>query len=252
MLKKRLIPVLILRNGQVVQSVQFRHTNVIHWDPATAVEFFNRWTVDEMVILDVSRDLQEREKFYAAVDALSSKTFVPLTVGGWVASVNEMRKLLRLGADKVCINTEAVTRPAFITECAEVFGNQCVVVSIDAKRNAAGRQVVFVDRGRRETDLEPVRWAVEAEARGAGELFVNSIDHDGNRKGYDLALMKSIADAVRVPVIAFGGVFEWQHLVDGVLKGDAEAVAAANIFHYTEHSTRKAKEFMRQAGIDVR
>src|SRR6516162_287690 len=126
MLKKRLIPVLILRNGQVVQSVQFRHTNVIHWDPATAVEFFNRWTVDEMVILDVSRDLQEREKFYAAVDALSSKTFVPLTVGGWVASVNEMRKLLRLGADKVCINTEAVTRPAFITECAEVFGNQCV------------------------------------------------------------------------------------------------------------------------------
>jgi cyclase len=252
MLKKRLIPVLILRDGRVVQSVQFKHTNVIHWNPVTAVDFFNAWAVDEIIILDVSRNLAQRQKFYDAVLALSRKCFVPLSVGGWVTSVEEVRRLLRIGADKVVINTAAVRRPDLVTEVAEIFGSQCVVVSLDVRGHADGRREVYVDRGREATGLEPVAWAVRAVAHGAGELFVTSIDHDGNRGGYDLELMRSVAEAVDVPVIAFGGVFTWDHLVRGIVEGKAEAVSAANIFHYTELSTRRAKDHMRHAGIDVR
>lgn len=252
MLKKRLIPVLILRDGRVVQSVQFKHTNVIHWNPATAVDFFNAWAVDEIVLLDVSRDLAQRERFHEAAAALSRKCFVPLTAGGWVRSVDDMRHLLRLGADKVVINTEATRRPAFISECATIFGSQCVVVSIDVRHDAEGRPVVWIDRGRESTGRDPVEWAREVEAKGAGELFVTSIDHEGVRKGYDLELVRTVAEAVDIPVIAFGGVFTWQHLVDGITIGRAEAVSAANIFHYTEHSTKKAKDFLRAAGVDVR
>jgi cyclase len=252
MLKKRLIPVLILRDGQVVQSVQFKHTNVIHWNPVTAVDFFNGWAVDEIIILDVSRKLGQRQKFYDAISALSTKCFVPLSVGGWVTSVDDMRMLLRLGADKIVVNTAAVRRPALLTEGAAVFGSQCVVVSIDARRTAEGRHEVYIDRGREATGLDPVAWARAAVAHGAGELLVNSIDHDGNRGGYDLELIRGVAEAVEVPVIAFGGVFTWDHLVGGIVDGKAEAVAAANIFHYTELSTRRAKDHMRQAGIDVR
>lgn len=252
MLKKRLIPVLILRDGLVVQSVKFQHTNVIHWKPVTAIDFFNRWAVDEIVVLDVSRTTKKREKFYETISGLSKKCFVPLTVGGWVTEVDEMRQLLRLGADKVVVNTQAVRTPDFITQCATVFGNQCVVVSIDAKRNETGKQVVHIDRGKEPTEYVPAEWAQTAQQKGAGEIFINSIDHDGNRAGYDLELVRSITQAVTLPVIAFGGVLEWQHLVDGILIGNADAAAAANIFHYTEHSTKKAKDHMRQAGIDVR
>lgn len=252
MLKKRLVPVLILRDGQVVQSVQFKHTNVIHWNPVTAVDFFNAWAVDEIIILDVSRTLARRQKFYDAVSGLSRKCFVPLSVGGWVTSVDDMRMLLRIGADKVVINTAAVRRPALLEEGAAVFGSQCLVVSIDARKNAEGRHEVYIDRGREATALDPVAWARAAVAHGAGELLVNSIDHDGNRGGYDVELMRAIAEGVDVPVIAFGGVFTWDHLVHGIVDGKAEAVAAANIFHYTELSTRRAKDHMRQAGIDVR
>ncbi len=252
MLKKRLIPVLIIRDGQVVQSVQFRHTNVIHSMPATAVDFFNKWAVDEIVVLDVSRDLTQRDKFYDVVLALSKKCFVPLTVGGWVTSVDEVRRLLRLGADKVTINTAAVEHPEFIGECSRVFGAQCIVVSIDVKKHAEGSYEVFTDRGRKPTGLSPVDWAQKAQEMGAGEIFVNCIEHDGFRKGYDLALLQSMVSAVAIPVIAMGGVFTWQHLVDGILAGGADAVAAANILHYTEHSTKKAKKYMQEQGIDVR
>lgn len=252
MLKKRLVPVLILRDGRVVQSVRFRHTNVIHWNPVTAVDFFNAWAVDEIVVLDVSRDTRHRQRFYDAVLGLSAKCFVPLTVGGWVTDVEEMRHLLRLGADKVVINTAAVRRPELITEGARLFGSQCIVVSIDARRSDALGREVYVDRGREATGLAAVEWARIAEARGAGELLVTSIDHDGARGGYDLELIRSVAEAVEIPVIAFGGVFTWDHLVAGVREGRAEAVAAANIFHYTEHSTKKAKEHLRASGVDVR
>jgi len=251
-LKKRLIPVLILRDGVIVQSIKFQHTNVIHWKPVTAVDFFNRWAVDEIVLLDVSRNIDKREKFYKVVEGLSKKCFVPLTVGGWVNSINEMRQLLRLGADKVCINTEAVRRPEFITECARVFGSQCVVASIDSKRNGNDDEEVFIDRGQEPTGLKTVQWARTVQDRGAGEILLNSIDHDGFRQGYNLKLLREVTKTVEIPLIAMGGVFTWDHLADGVLKGGADAVAAANIFHYTEHSTKKAKEFMRMSGIAVR
>lgn len=251
MLKRRLIPVLILRDGQVVQSIQFKHTNVIHWNPVTAVDFFNRWAVDEIVVLDVSRSQKKRERFYEIVGELSGKCFVPLAVGGWVDSVDEMRALTRLGADKVAINTAAFRRPELISECAAVFGSQCVVVSIDA-RQVEGHEVVCIDRGREPTEVEVVEWAQRAEEAGAGEIFLNSIEHDGFRQGYNLELLARVTAAVDIPVIAMGGVFEWQHLVDGITHGGADAVAAANIFHYTEHATRKAKAFMVEAGVDVR
>ena len=252
MLKKRLIPVLILRDGLVVQSIQFKHTNVIHWKPVTAVDFFNRWAVDEIAVLDVSRNQKQRDKFYDVVLGLSKKCFVPLTVGGRVDSVDEVRKLLRLGADKVTINTEAVRRPQLIKECAEVFGSQCIVISIDVKDHGEGKYEAYIDRGSEPTGLSPFDWARQAQEMGAGEIFLNCIDRDGFRQGYDLVLLRGVVDAVDIPVIAMGGVFTWQHLVDGVIEGGADAVAAANIFHYTEHSTKKAKRYMREAGIDVR
>jgi cyclase len=236
----------------VVQSVQFKHTNVIHWKPLTAVDFFNRWAVDEIVILDVTRNKKKRQKFLDVVLGLSNKCFVPLTVGGWVDSVDEVRQLLRLGADKVVINTEAVRKPHLITECASVVGSQCIVVSIDVKVHGNGSYEVYIDRAREPTGLSPIEWAANAQERGAGEIFLNCIDRDGFRQGYDLTLLKSVVEKVDIPVIAMGGVLTWQHLVAGVIIGGADAVAAANIFHYTEHSTKKAKEFMRQAGIDVR
>lgn len=252
MLKKRLIPVLILRGGRVVQSVRFQHTNVIHSDPGTAVDFFNRWAVDEILILDVSRDLRERDKFYDAVSELSRKCFVPLTAGGWVTSVEEIRTLLRYGADKVTLNTHAVCHPDFIAGCANTFGSQCMVVSIDVKVNGRGEWEVYTDRGRIGTGLSPFEWARKVQELGAGEIFLTSIDRDGTSMGYDLELVKRVVDSVDIPVIAFGGVSTWKHLNDGIELGGAEAVSAANVFHYTEHSTKHAKEYMRQSGIEVR
>lgn len=220
--------------------------------PATAVDFFNKWAVDEIVVLDVSRTQQKREKFYEVISKLSEKCFVPLTVGGWITSTDEVRSLLRMGADKVSINTAAIERPALITECARIFGNQCVVVSMDAKKQAGGEYEVYSDRGRTPTGLSPISWAATVQELGAGEIFLNCIDHDGFRKGYDLELLRQVVDAVEIPVIAMGGVFTWDHLVEGVTIGGADAVAAANILHYTEHSTKKAKNYMREHGIDVR
>jgi imidazole glycerol-phosphate synthase subunit HisF len=251
-LKTRLIPALVLRDGTVVRSVNFKHTNVIHWKPLTAVDFFNKWAVDEIVVLDVSRDLGKRELFYEVIEGLSRKCFVPLTVGGWVTTVEEVRHLLRLGADKVTINTEAVRRPEFITECARVFGAQCMVVAVDVRRDPDGTPKVWIDRGAELTQWTAPVWAREAEARGAGEIFLTSIDREGGGKGYDLDLVRAVVAAVSVPVVAFGGVFTWQHLVDGVTLGLADGVSAANAFHFTEHSTKKAKDFMRKSGVDVR
>jgi len=252
MLKKRLVAVLILRDGHVVQSVQFRHTNIIHWKPMTAVDFFDRWAIDEMVILDVSRTMANRSVFYDVIEGLSRKCFVPLTVGGWITSVDEVRKLLRLGADKVAVNTAAVKDPGFLRASMQAFGSQCIVASIDVKAHPEGRYEVFVDRGREPTGLNPVDWAKRVEALGAGEIFLNCIDRDGARQGYDLNLLRQVVEAVGIPVVAMGGVFTWQHLVDGLVEGHAEAVAAANIFHYTEFSTKKAKEYLQAAGIPVR
>ena len=251
MLKKRLIAVLILRDGQVVQSIRFKHTNVIHYDPVHAMEAFNKWSVDEIVLLNVSRGSESREAFAQAVEQVSRHCFVPLSVGGWITDAAYARHLLSKGADKLVLNTAFAEDPELVQTLSRRFGKQCIVASIDVKRDEAGTAKVTVDRGARLLDEEPVAWARRAQELGAGEIFFNSVDHDGARKGYDIASIKAIAGSVDIPVIAFGGVFTWSHLLAGIEAG-ADAVAAANIFHYTEQATRKAKSFLAAAGVPVR
>lgn len=251
MLKRRLIAVLILRGGKVVQSVRFKHTNVIHADLVHAIEAFNTWAVDEIVLLNVDRTPDGRNTFIDHLDRISARCFVPLTAGGWITDDAYAAALLRNGADKLVLNTAAVDDPALVTRLSERYGRQCIVVSLDLVTHDDGGKTVAVDRGRRDTGLDPVTAARRAQALGAGELLVNSIAHDGARRGYDLVPLRAIAAAVSIPVIAFGGVMSWDHLVAGIEAG-ADAVAAANIFHYTEHSTRRAKEAMAAAGIPVR
>jgi len=251
MLKKRLIAVLILRDGQVVQSVRFKHTNVIHYDAVHAMEAFNKWAVDEIVILNVSRDAASREQFSEIVERISRHCFVPLAAGGWVDGEEYAQKLLRSGADKLVINTALSDDPQLVARLALRYGRQCIVASMDVKRDATGLPLIAVDRGQRIVNASPEEWARKAVELGAGEILFNSIDHDGARKGYDLESIQKICKIVPIPVIAFGGVFSWKHLVEGVNAG-AAAVAVANQFHYTEQSTRKAKTYLANAGVLVR
>ena len=251
MLKKRLVAVLIIRDGRVVQSVRFQHTNSIHYNPVHALDCFNRWSVDEIVILNVSREQNSQDEFASVVKEISRKCFVPLTVGGWITDADYARRLLNVGADKLVVNSIVNDDPELVKKLSRRFGRQCIVVSMDLKRNEEDRALVMVDRGRRSTGSGPEQWARKAVELGAGEIFFNSIDHDGARGGYDLDSLKLVCAEVAVPVIAFGGVFRWEHLVEGIEAG-ADAVGAANIFHYTEHATMKAKRFMAEANILVR
>lgn len=251
MLKKRLVAVLILREGQVVQSVRFKHTNVIHYDPVHAMEAFNKWAVDEIVILNVSRNPESGDKFADIVNRISRQCFVPLAVGGWIKSEEYAKRLLRSGADKLIINTALADDPDLVSRLALHYGRQCIVASMDVKKDESGTSRIAVDRGSKLIATTPAEWAHKAVELGAGEIFFNSIDHDGARKGYDLDSIRKVCEAVSIPVIAFGGVFTWDHLVQGINAG-ASAVAAANLFHYTEQSTRKAKTHLAQAGVLVR
>lgn len=251
MLKNRLIANIILNEGNIVQSVNFNHTNVIG-NAITAVDFFNSWAIDEIIILDVSRTLKNRNKFHKIIEGLSKRCFVPLTVGGWIRDIEEMKKLFKEGADKVCINTQAVRNNNLISEASKFFGSQSIVVSIDVKKTNKKEYKVFINRGTEETNLNPVEWANNVEQLGAGEIFLTSIDNDGTKNGYDIELLKSITKQVSIPVISFGGVGNWQHFVDGIKIGGANAVSAANIFHYTEHSTHNAKKFLWESKMNVR
>jgi len=251
MLKNRLIAVILVRDGKVVQSVKFKHTNVIHYDPIHAIESFNKWAIDEIVVLNVSKEASSREQFIESIKKISVECFVPLSAGGWIADLEYARALIACGADKLVVNTHAVENPHFISELAQKFGNQCIVISIDSKRGDDGIEYVATDRGKNITRFKTGEWALKAETLGAGELFINSLDYDGNRKGYNLKLIESITSAVSIPVIAMGGVFRWEHLAEGIDAG-AGAVAAANIFHYTEHSTKKAKKFLIDKGLCFR
>jgi len=250
MVKNRLVACLLWRQGGIVQSVEFEHTNIIG-SASIAVEFFNVWGIDEIVLLDVSRSPNYRDDFYDTLQDISKQCFVPLTVGGWVDSTDEVRKLLKNGADKVAINTAAVKQPELVTEASNRFGTQCIVASIDAKRTDDGYEVC-VDRGRETTGYDPVNLAEEVEDLGAGEVFLTSIDRDGSKEGYDIDLVKSVTEAVSVPVVASGGAGEWSHLVEGIRQGNADAVSVANRFHHSQHSTTKAKEAMIKAGLNVR
>lgn len=251
MLKHRLIPNIILNNGNIVQSVNFKHTNVIG-NAITAVDFFNSWAVDEIIILDVSRSTDYRKNFHKIIMGLSKRCFIPLAVGGWIRDIKEIQQLLQEGADKVLINSEAVKNPDFIKECTRIFGSQCIVISVDVMKNNSNQYEVFVDRGRQGTGLNPVDWVKELEKLGTGEILLTSIDHDGTRIGYDLKLLQEVCTNVTIPVITFGGVGKWEHFVDGIKIGKADAVSAANIFHFSEHSTFNAKEFMIKSGLNVR
>jgi imidazole glycerol-phosphate synthase subunit HisF len=261
MLKKRLIPCLLLKNGVLVRSERFRvHQNI--GNPIHEVERYNKWAVDELVYLDISetdvydlgRDDLKVKNCPDPLDILAavSKTcFMPLTWGGRIRTLEDIRARLRRGADKVTINTQALAAPEFITAAAQTFGSQCIVVSMDVLRHEDGRHEVFTGHGREPTGLDPVIWARRVEASGAGEILLNSIDRDGTGRGYDLDLIRAVASATHIPVIACGGVGRFQHFVEGLAAG-ASAVSAANIFHFTELSDRQAKKALQQAGIDVR
>jgi imidazole glycerol-phosphate synthase subunit HisF len=251
MLKNRLIPNIICNNGNVVQSINFKHTNVVG-NAVTAVDFFNAWAVDELLVLDVSRNNKHREKFHQIITGLSKRCFVPLTVGGWITNIDEIKQFLKEGADKITINTEGVKNPKFIQEASSIFGSQCIVAAIDVKKNELNEYKVVINRGKEFTNLDPLSWAKEAEKLGAGEILLTSIDADGTKNGYDLELLKMISTSVSIPVIAFGGVGSWQHLVDGIKIGHADAVSAANIFYHSEQSTYNAKEFMISNNLNVR
>lgn len=250
MLKTRLIAVIILRDGQVVQSVQFKHTNVIHYDAFHAIETFNRWSVDEIIFLNVSRNDNGKKQFLGIVQKVSETCFVPLSVGGWVTDESYAKSLLDSGADKIVVNSILHADPNLVSRLADKFGTQCIVCSIDFEKEGK-HSCVRINRGQETIDQHPKEWAKYAESLGVGEIMLNCIQNDGNRKGYAVEELAAVCKAVSIPVIAFGGVFRWHHLVEGVESG-ASAVAAANIFHYTEHSTKHAKRFMADHGILVR
>lgn len=252
MLKKRLIAVILVRDGRVVQSVKFKHTNVIHYDAIHAIESFNRWAVDEIVILNVSKTKESQEEFLKIIQKISIECFVPLAAGGWIDHLNYGKLLLKSGADKLVVNTQLYHNPKLIKQLIAKFGSQCIVASIDAKKDDDGNEKVMINRGGYNTGKDVLEWVKEVEQIGVGEIILNSMDHDGNRKGYNIPLIKKSVEAVNIPVIAMGGVLTWDHMIQGVLETDAAAIAAANIFHYTEHSTKKAKRALLNKNLNFR
>ena len=250
-LAKRLIPCLDVTAGRVVKGVNF----VSLRDAGDPVEIAARYDgegADELAFLDITASSDERDILLHVIEAVASQVFIPLTVGGGVRKVEDVRRLLNAGADKVSINTAAVQNPALVKEASGKVGNQCIVVAIDAKQKAGGGWEVYTHGGRKPTGLDAVQWARRMVASGAGEILLTSMDRDGTRDGFDLALTRAVADAVSVPVIASGGVGSMQHLAEGVLEGKADAVLAASVFHFGDFTVRAAKEHMRSRGIEVR
>jgi cyclase len=233
----------------MVKGVRFGEYRDVGY-PLTTARVYDAQGADELLFLDISATSEKRQTLLEVVSRTADNCFMPLTVGGGVRTLADVRALLLAGADKVAINTEAVLRPEFVREAADRFGSQCVVVSIDVKGSLAGR--VWTHAGRTPTVLEPVAWARRVASLGAGEILLTSIDREGTRTGYDLDLTRAVADNVDVPVVASGGVGRLDHLVDGVTVGHASAVAAASIFHFTDQSVIKARAYMRQAGLEMR
>jgi cyclase len=251
MLAKRIIPCLDVDNGRVVKGVRFVDIRDAG-DPVEVARRYNDAGADEITFLDITASHEDRDTTLHTVERIAGEVFIPLTVGGGVRRVEDIRALLNAGADKVAINTAAIHRPGFVTEAAQRFGSQCIVVAIDAKQVDAARWEVFTHGGRRETGIDAVDWAAQMVSRGAGEILLTSMDRDGPRDGFDLRLTRAISDRVSVPVIASGGVGTLQHLVEGIVEGGADAVLAASIFHYGEYSIADAKAHMAAAGIVVR
>ncbi|MEO1766649.1 imidazole glycerol phosphate synthase subunit HisF [Thiobacter aerophilum] len=250
-LAKRIIPCLDVTAGRVVKGVNFVNLKDAG-DPVEIARRYDEQGADELTFLDITASSDERDIILQVVEAVASQVFIPLTVGGGVRSAEDVRRLLHAGADKVSMNTSAVQNPQLVEEAAARFGNQCIVVAIDAKETAPGKWQVFTHGGRKNAGLDAVAWARRVETLGAGEILLTSMDRDGTRQGFDLALTRAVADAVDIPVIASGGVGNLDHLVAGILEGHADAVLAASIFHFGEYTVREAKEYLSRHGIEVR
>jgi cyclase len=251
MLAKRIIPCLDVDHGRVVKGVRFVELRDAG-DPVETGKRYSEAGADELVFLDITASADDRDTLLHVVEAVAEQVFIPFTVGGGVRSVDDIRRLLVAGADKVSINTAAVQRPQLVAEAAQQFGSQCIVVAIDAKQVGPQRWEVFTHGGRRATGLDAIEWAQRMVALGAGELLLTSMDRDGTREGFDLELTRRVSDAVPVPVIASGGVGNLDHLRDGVLLGHADAVLAASIFHFGDYSIDQAKAHLAAAGVVVR
>jgi cyclase len=251
MLTKRVIPCLDVKDGRVVKGVNFVDL-VDAGDPVEQAKIYDKAGADELTFLDITASSDNRDIIYDVVSDTAEHCFMPLTVGGGVREVEDVRKLLLAGADKVSINTAAVNRPEFVGEAALKFGNQCIVVAIDAKRDGHGGFEVFTHGGRIPTGIEVIGWAQRMVELGAGEILLTSMDRDGTKSGFDVELTRAVADAVSVPVIASGGVGTLEHMVEGIVSGHADAVLAASIFHFGEYSIAETKQAMRAAGLPMR
>lgn len=254
-LAKRIIPCLDVDGGRVVKGVKFVDIRDAG-DPVEIARRYDQEGADEITFLDITASHHDRDTTVHMVEAVAEQVFIPLTVGGGIRTVENIRTLLCAGADKVGINTAAVTNPEFVREASDTVGNQCIVVAIDAKRvsapDAPPRWDIFTHGGRKDTGIDALEWAQKMEAYGAGEILLTSMDRDGTREGFDLELTRAMSDTVGIPVIASGGVGNLQHLVDGVTEGGADAVLAASIFHFQEYTIGEAKQYMQQNGIEVR
>jgi len=252
MLTKRIIPCLDVKGGRVVKGVQFVDLRDAG-DPVEIAEIYDNQGADELTFLDITASSDQRDIIIDVVRRTAERVFMPLTVGGGIRSVDDIRRLLNAGADKISINTAAVRHPDFVREAAERFGSQCTVVAIDARRVLGeNRWEVYTHGGRNPTGIDAVEWAVRMEKCGSGEILLTSMDRDGTKDGYDLELTKAIVDAVAIPVIASGGVGNLEHLYDGFAKAGASACLAASIFHYREYSIGEAKRYLRERGVPVR
>lgn len=252
MITKRIIPCLDVKDGRVVKGVQFVQLRDAG-DPVELAKFYDEQGADELVFLDISASHEGRKTMVEVVEQVAAQLAIPFTVGGGINSLDDMKKILRAGADKVSLNTAAVKNPHLINEGADFFGSQCIVVAIDAKYDETiGSWRVYTHGGRNATEREVVEWAQEAVARGAGEILLTSMDCDGGKNGFDLALTKTVSEAVSVPVIASGGAGSAQHFLAAFVEGKADAALAASIFHYKETSVREVKQYLRQQGVNVR
>jgi len=250
-LAKRVIPCLDVTAGRVVKGVNFVGLRDAG-DPVEIAARYDEQGADELCFLDITASSDQRDILLHVIEAVAAQVFIPLTVGGGVRRVEDVRRLLNAGADKVSINTAAVQNPALVEQASAKVGNQCIVVAIDAKRKGDGGWEVYTHGGRKPTGLDAVAWARRMQAAGAGEILLTSMDRDGTREGFDLELTRAVSEAVGVPVIASGGVGALEHLAAGVLQGRADAVLAASVFHFGDFTVRQAKEHMRSRGIEVR
>lgn len=254
-LAKRIIPCLDVTNGRVVKGVNFVELRDAG-DPVEISRRYDEQGADELTFLDITASSDDRDLILHIVEAVAAQVFIPLTVGGGVRQVEDVRRLLNAGADKVSINTSAVLNPQLIADATDHYGSQCIVVAIDAKKVSAPNEIprweVFTHGGRKATGIDAIEWARKMQALGAGEILLTSMDRDGTRNGFDIALTRAVSDAISIPVIASGGVGNLDHLVDGIVQGRADAVLAASIFHYGEYTVQQAKQYMQQHGIEVR